>query len=335
MRRLLPSTDSLVSVSTSHLGVLHVNERRSGRVLRLFRPVLLGAAAATAWLALSMTAASADTGEDHRSLLSLNSTVASVVAPAPKPDPGAEAHAPSQVVLDVVSGTAGRATATLDVVSGTAYQTIAVLPSVSDVIPPDITTSLVSPAMALEDSTIAVVAATVTRLDSSIASVTLPEARAVIVDAPVAVAVQPVSTPAVTAIAPTFDPAADVLTDSPRLEGESLVDPAPGAGSGVGVPDALPRSFPLTHGSFGPSASSEAPVPTDADAPAHPLRDRDMLSVPAGSGVGSQTQSGGSGPAALVARPFQLDALTGAGPISGPLQHAPNPVSFDPGSSPD
>ena len=321
MRRLVPSTDSLVSVSTSHLGVLHVNERRSGRVLRVFRPVLLGAAAATAWLALSMTAASADTGEDHRSLLSLNSTVASVVAPAPKPDPGAEAHGSSQVVLDVVSGTA--------------YQTIAVRLLVSDVIPPDITTSLVSPAMALEDSTIAVVAATVTRLDSSIASVTLPEALAVIVDAPVAVAVQPVSTRAVTVIAPTFDPAADVLTDSPRLEGESLVDPAPGAGSGVGIPDALPKSFPLTHGSFGPSASSEAPLPTDADAPAHPLRDRDMLSVPAGSGVGSQTQSGGSGPAALMARPFQLDALTGAGPISGPLQHAPNPVSFDPGSSPD
>jgi hypothetical protein len=206
---------------------------------------------------------------------------------------------------------------------------------VSDVIPPDVTTSLVSPAMALEDSTIAVVAETVARVDSSIASVTLPDAPAVIVDAPVAVAVQPVSTPGVTAIAPTFDPAADDLTDSPRPEGESLVDPAPGAGPGLGIPDALPKSFPLAHGSFGPAATSEAPVQTDAEAPAHPLGDRDMLSAPAGSGAGSQTQSGGSGPAALVARSFQLDALTGTGPISGPFQRAPNPVSFDPGSSPD
>lgn len=290
-----------------------MNERHSGRVLRLFRPVLLGAAAATAWLALSMTAASADTGEDHNSLPSLNSTVASVVAPASRADPGDELQRPSEVVLDVVSGTADR--------------TIAVLPLVSGVIPPDITTSLVSPAVALEDSTIAVVAATVTQVNSSIASVTLPAVPAVIVDA-----VQPASTPGVTTIAP-FDPAADVPTDSPRLEGESRADPAPGAGPGA--PGALPTSVPLAHSSFGPTATSEAPVQTDAEEPSHPLGDRDMLATPAVSGAGSQAQSGGSGPAALVGRPFQLNALTGTGPISGSLQHAPNPVSFDPGSSPD
>jgi hypothetical protein len=223
----------------------------------------------------------------------------------------------------------------LDVVSRTADQTTAVLPLVGDAIPPDITSSLVPPAVALENSTIAVVAAAVTQVNSSIASVALPDVPAVIVDAPVAVAVQPVPARGVTATAPTFDLAADVLTDSPRLEGETLTGPAPGAGSGPGVPGALPTSFLPAHGGFGPPATSEAPILTDADAPAHPLGDRDTLSAPAGPGAGSQTQPGGSGPAALVARSFQLNALTGTGQISGPLQHAPNPVSFDPGSSPD
>jgi hypothetical protein len=54
------------------------------------------------------------------------------------------------------------------------------------------------------------------------------------------------------------------------------------------------------------------------------------------SGSGSGQSSGGSPtPAAWLSNNFEYLPLPGSVPVSGLIQHAPAPVSFDPGSSPD
>jgi hypothetical protein len=54
------------------------------------------------------------------------------------------------------------------------------------------------------------------------------------------------------------------------------------------------------------------------------------------SGSGSGQSSGGSqSPAAWLSNVFEYLSLPGDVPVSGLIQHAPAPVSFDPGSSPD
>ncbi|XAS68051.1 hypothetical protein V3C33_01585 [Micrococcaceae bacterium Sec5.7] len=61
-----------------------------------------------------------------------------------------------------------------------------------------------------------------------------------------------------------------------------------------------------------------------------------LLPAAPGSGSGSSQQSSGSsGPAALLSSDFFPAPPAGAVPARGPRQHAPSPVSLDPGSSPD
>src|SRR6478752_7201909 len=75
-------------------GVLHVkHERHSGRASRLLRPVLLAGAATVAWLALSATSASAETGPDlDAAARGLTSGISSLAAPSPH---AAKAASPS------------------------------------------------------------------------------------------------------------------------------------------------------------------------------------------------------------------------------------------------
>jgi hypothetical protein len=256
--------------------VLHVNHaRRPGRELRSVRPALLGIAGATAWLALSATAASADAGTDFDGLLGgLTSTISSVSASAPEPaKPGVEPPAGG------LGGAVGR--------------TIELLPAATHVDPAQIPAALASPALALVG-----------------ASVVEPVLPAVAEMAPVAA---PVPVPALDARPGLGDSAAPLPSVAARqTRVAALLAPSPSA--------AFQDPGPAPGGTGSPGQS-----PGGGDTPP---------AVP-GSGSGSQNQSGASGPVALESRPFQLNPLTGAVPIGGPLQHAPQPVSFDPGSSPD
>jgi hypothetical protein len=55
-----------------------------------------------------------------------------------------------------------------------------------------------------------------------------------------------------------------------------------------------------------------------------------------GSSSGSGQSSGGShGLTGWLSNGFEYLSLPGVFPVSGPSQHVPAPVSFDPGSSPD
>jgi hypothetical protein len=59
-----------------------------------------------------------------------------------------------------------------------------------------------------------------------------------------------------------------------------------------------------------------------------------MPAPAAGSGSG-QSSGGSQTPAAWLSSNFEHLSLPGSVPVSGPIQHLPAPVSFDPGSSPD
>jgi hypothetical protein len=271
------------------------HERRPGRVLRFFRPVWLGAAAATAWLALSAAAASADAGTDHDRLLGgLTSTISSVSAAAPEPaQPGV------QLSASELSSTVGR--------------TIDVLPVVTHVVPAQTPAALVSPVVALVDAA---------------AGLVEPALLAAAEAAPV--------------IAPILAPATAVLTGPAPLPGtgpvpEPALDPRPGLGNSAPPlhPVSGPQSDVVVQLAASSSAAFPAPVRGGTGVPEHLPGDRDMPPAMPRSGSGSHTQSGPSGPAALDTKLFQLSPLTGIVPIRGPLQHTPQPVSFDPGSSPD
>ena len=262
-------------------------------MLRSFRPVLLGVAGATAWLALSATAASADAGTDYDPLLGgLTSTISSVSASGPEPaKPGAQQPA------DGLSGAAGR--------------TIELLTTATHVGPAQTPVTLVSPVVAL--------------VGASVVETVLPAVAEV---APVT--------------APILAPPTEVMTGSSPLPAHGPVpvlalDARPDVGdTKTPLPSVAARQTDVAAPlATSPSAAFQAPAPGGTGAPGQSPGGGDTPPAVPGSGSGSQNQSGTSGPVALESGPFQLNPLTGAVPIGGPLQHAPQPVSFDPGSSPD
>jgi len=143
-------------------------------------------------------------------------------------------------------------------------------------------------------------------------------------------------------IGPILAPATDVLTGPASLPDpgpvpEPALDPRPGLGNSAPPlhPASGPQSDVVVQLAASSSAAFPAPVRAGTSVPEHLPADRDMPPAMPCSGSGSHTQSGASGPAALDTKLFQLSPLTGTVPIRGPLQHTPQPVSFDPGSSPD
>lgn len=64
--------------------------------------------------------------------------------------------------------------------------------------------------------------------------------------------------------------------------------------------------------------------------------DAPLPAPPSGLGSGSGQSAGGPSPsAALLSSPFEYLPPASGVPVTGPLQNAPSPVAFDPGSSPD
>lgn len=316
------------------------------------RSLLLGGAAAVAWLALSSSAASADAGGSHSDsfFAGLTSSVSSVTsasgdalsavsshsrapdqAPAPSPAPG------SNGLLQPVVGSL---TGSVDNLAGS-------LPVISQVVPAEKVTNVITPVSAAVDDTA-----------GSLAEAVIPPASETIP------ALQPVLDPIADVISDGDvtlpEPVADLVTQlvgDPPVPGPNLLDlsgaehdsasalretadAVSSAGTSTattafasGVSGMLwPPSMPLgdtsgvagVSGETGPNGGGNGPPGPDAIPPAP------------GSGSSSGQSSGASSGGAACLTDFSLNLpQPGSTPASKPLQHAPAPVSFDPGSSPD
>jgi hypothetical protein len=128
--------------------------------------------------------------------------------------------------------------------------------------------------------------------------------------------------------------------ESGTVAGRALPDAtsAPAAGAVGGVP-AWAYAAAATGGSSDPGTAAASAAPsaaTESPADGDRIPGREALPAVPSSGSGSGQSSAGPAGAAAWLSALSLDApQPGAFPIRGPLQSAPSPVSFDPGSSPD
>ena len=322
---------------------------------RTLRPLLLAGAAATAWLALSAPAASADSTSDSGSLLGgisssvssvagkaatpVNETLAPVVAvvrpdavPAPAAAAPAVAAPPAQPVAQQPAGLlqplAGAAT-------GTADYLIDAVPVLNQIVPGGTVGTVTAPVVAAADSVVAEAAQAVLPAASDALPVLEPVLEPV--DELISgVDTLPISEAVASGLA--------AVTDSPALDGGFGIAAGPAqdeqfgatrVSSGLSSTPASAQTLP--HANLGSTHSSSPPAGA-LEYPANGGGIPDPRELPAVPGSGSGTsQSSGAGPGGSAwLSTFHLDVpLTGVFPVGGPLQSSPAPVSFDPGSSPD
>lgn len=317
----------------------------SWRAPRSLRPLLLGGAAAVAWLALSSTAASADSGSRSDPILGgLTSTVSSVTsaagnalsavsAPLPVPPPASGSNGLLQPVVGSLTGPVDNLAATVPVVNQ-------VLPdhTVSNVISP-VSSAVDDAAGNLAEAVIPPASETIPALEPVLdpiadvisgGEVTLPEPVAGIVT-------ELVGEP--TASVPNLLDSGEAPVEASALPGSADSDPAAGSSnatavSATGFVGALWQpsvSLGDTSSEAGISAVETGPYGGNEGPPG-------PAAIPAVPGSGSssgQSSGASSGGAACLTDVFLYLPQPGNTPASGSLQHAPAPVSFDPGSSPD
>jgi len=318
-------------------------ERLSWRALR---PLLLAGAAATAWLTLSAPAASADAASDSDSLLggvsssvssvteAATSTVEDVLAAAPSLVPDTS---PADAMVLTAQPSSAEPAGFVQPLIGAVDNSIAAVPVANQVVPSGTADAVTAPVIEAADEIVDEIAqdllpamkdtlpvldpvvepvsdllAGVDSLPGNIAApvLTIPDASGPAGGTTSSVAPDLfLSVRADTESAGGF-PAADVTSKAAA--------PFPAADSGS------PRAVPVHTGSL------EPPLPHDGSP-----GPSELPAVP-GSGSGSSQSSGGGAGGTAWLSPFYLDVpLTRAFPVGGPLQNAPAPVSFDPGSSPD
>lgn len=296
---------------------------------RALRPLLLAGAVTAAWLTFSASAATADSSTGSESVLgNADSMVLSLSAPlagslTPPQGASSPASSPSALLQPVVEGQAT-----------TAEQ---LMPGVNNVVPAGTVTAVAVPVAAVSDATV----------DCLVATITPPLTDALPVLEPV---LQPV-VDLVAASGPSLpmtltDRRFDEITIFGDVSATSDATAAATTATAERVSHDASRSprntsvhLPAATGTSSSAVMSNAefrsalpgsPWTNDPSAPLTP--------GPAGpaSGTGSgASQSGPSGSAAwLDELGFNLP-LRGSFPISGSLQHAPSPVSLNPGSSPD
>ncbi|GGH90239.1 hypothetical protein GCM10007170_03550 [Arthrobacter liuii] len=309
------------------------------------RPALLAGAAAATWLTLSSTAAAADIGPDSSSLpgsatssvSTLTQNLPDTVSPAPAASPAAPAAAPGLLQPQVTQ------------VSGLADNLIATVPVVDPVVPAGTVSYVAAPLAEAFDGVTAGVAEAVVTPATEAVPVLEPALRPVddllTGTAPLPVlpadAVQ-AELPAMATAAPAdSQPAArEATTDAvePAPEPDRAAPQLTSAGTGSYDPSLAPAGASALAGTaaHGPAVpvlndpASEQPLPVDpaplpAQAPAAP-----------GSDTGGGGSSGGSPGAAAWLSPFDFGfERPGAVAAGDTSEHAPAPVSFDPGSSPD
>ncbi|WP_081459824.1 hypothetical protein [Pseudarthrobacter phenanthrenivorans] len=305
---------------------------------RALRPVFLAGAATITWLTLSSTAASADALPDTASLLGgVTTSVSSVTEKLPVSESAApaiaEAAAPAQSpgLLQPIVGE----------VSATADSIVTAVPLVTQVVPADTVSAISVPVAGVVDAAAAEVVETVVppvaealpvlnRVLEPVAGlvagapalpVPLPEspAAALLGEGSASAANSPVDGVRASAlpVAETGSIAeveADAQADAPSESVSRRPAPSPVASDAT-------VSMPLATRSE-PGTRSPSPIPAQAP-PA------------TGSGAGGSGSASSSGSAAWL-NPFGFDLpMTGALSVGERSAHAPAPVSFDPGSSPD
>lgn len=281
-------------------------EQSKSRVLHILRSIMLAGAGAVVWMALSSTAANADSGStnNHTILGGAGSAVSNVVHN--------EVHLPAVQVPAVVVHELPKLTRSVD-------QLVASTPVVSAVLPEGtvgaVTKSVVSPAASAVDGVGSSVGSLVGSLPVTIPEITVPSVQ--IPDAVgtgEALAGEPAAVEPVAVVPPT--PAQDVAAPLPGFAG--------------------PSSPPVLNGTLSTSTvratSSEVP---SAPAPGGTF----PPGTPGGSDAGNSSAVLTSNPSGAATAWLQGTILFY--PLAGTLVstaaagRVPAPVSFDPGSSPD
>lgn len=300
---------------------------------RALRPLLLAGAVTATWLALSASAATADSSRDSGSLLggptsSVSSlTASSLTAPLTSAvSPILEAASPAPSPTGLLQPVVGS-------VAGSADQLIAAVPVVKSMVPAGTVTAVAAPVAAAVDAA----------ADDLVETVAPPLADAAPVLAPV---LNPVVdlVDATVPSAPVSLPALLPLDETTAAGGSSTVMDAPAAAGHV-TTDAVTNSPSSSDKLLAVTGMSSLPVPAVTEMHAVPAEspwttDPSTPAAPAPAGPASGAGSGASpsGPSGSAAWLDEFDfnlPRTGAFPISGLSEHAPSPVSFDPGSSPD
>lgn len=302
---------------------------------RALRPVLLAGAAAVSWLTLSSTAASADTLPDTSSLVGgVTSSVSSVTDKLAGPAPAVDAPAPAE------SQPSGLLQPVVTPVATLTDALVSSVPVVSHVVPVGTVSAVAAPIAGVADGATAavveVVVAPVTETLPVLEPVLEPVADLVTGTAPLPAPLPELAgtanteqLPEVPAYVPVANGAKAAAGPSPGFTAASSpTTEAPSASAGV---PALASTSELTRTDMA-ATDLAAGQPGTADTSPVPAQ---SLAVP-GSGSGSGTSSSGSsGSAAWLSPydfilPFTVPVLAGEA-----LEHAPSPVSYDPGSSPD
>lgn len=304
---------------------------------RALRPALLAGAATLTWLTLSTTAATADSPDSGSLLGGVTSSVSSLTAPLDSALPSLPDVAASAPQSAPPSGPPQPVVGAL---ADTTDQLVTAVPVVNEVVPAGTVSAIAVPVAVVVDDAAAELVETVAP----------PLVEAVPVLEPV---VQPISD-LVTGAAhlpvtlPSVLDSGSVVTDSAGVLDEA---PAEVAGSADGVPTATVSEQVLwatgaSAGGFGAppvalagtSGSLGMPATALGSAePALPLAG-DPTPTPSGPTLGAGSGASPSGPPGSAAWLNELDLdlpLPGSFPVSGSSVHAPSPVSFDPGSSPD
>lgn len=328
------------------------------------RPVLLAAAAATSWVALTAGAASADQGPSRDPLLgsvgsSLNSVTGhvtdqakDVLEPVKAGRGGGLAKVPGSTVAALVPTPS--LTPVVQEVTSLTDKAVQSLPVVNKVVPAGTVPAVLDPVASTVDHVV----------DSTVGGTVVPVTEAVLtpLDPVLAPVIGVIPVPPTEAVEPPAIPVTPDLADPagavpvpaplpapevPAAEGSAPVSdsapapvqPAANGGNAPAAPSG--QNFSLTvagqHHSLAPAAataaaaSEEPPVPAPGHIPGEPL-----VGTPASTtgGAGTSGGNGPAGPAWLSTYSFHVPAA-GTASVEGRLLTAPAPVSFDPGSSPD
>ena len=298
---------------------------------RALRPVLLAGAATLTWLTLSSTAATADSTDSGPLLGGVTSSISSLTAPVTGTLPSlAEVAAPAPSA----STPSGLLQPVVGTVAGTSDEVVAAIPAVNTVVPAGTVSAVAVPVAVVADDAAAGVVETVAPPLVEAVPALEPVVQP-ISDLVAGVSPLPVTLPSVPDAEAILADSTTVLADSPSGDQVSAAKTLPG----VAV-DRASGSPALSAALAGTSASPSGPTTAVGSAdPALPNADDPSpyaaLDGP-GSGSGSgASPSGPSGSAAWL-NDFDLELLLpGAFPAIGSSAHAPSPVSFDPGSSPD
>lgn len=312
---------------------------------RALRPLLLAGAATLTWLTFSSPVASADTLSDTSSLLGgVTSTVSSVTGQLPPPVAPSANSNPAGVLRPAVSS-----------VSELIDSTAASVPIVRQVAPSGTVSAVAVPLASVADGAttgvVRVIAAPIAEALPVLEPVLQPVTDLVTGTRPIP--------DQVTGTAPTPDSAEDTVNPGTAVNGSiaaaestgisgatvDVEDPANAEGDDPGATQGRDK------GTTGPVAVGGASTPGPWAALTGNLLligqsgsvepDHLPATVPAGpaSGAGSGTSlSGSSGSSSSVGwlHPFSLlFPLSGVIHAGEAVSHAPSPVSFDPGSSPD